>query len=410
MVTALRWIRKVVTFLALTAYLSAQPNTVVYKKPDTLEEMQALLQETAKNYREAKSLSIQRRVESKLDSDMGESWDKSFSNVAAAPGNRYRREEKNEMSWEIRQSDGVNEWQWYPWRRQYSEEPVEKSLNAEPGPAETGWVGWLKEIDKKPAAGKLQPPETIQIDGRTVNCMVIVGPPPVKQWSDPSIRQQTTYWIDRDRKVLVKEQMSITSTVPEHKAVLTFTKTYTTVELNSALPDALFAFVPPKGAERIPPFELGPVALVGKPAPPLRLKTLDGKEFDLTSLLGRPVLIDFWATWCVPCRQSMPTIAKLYEELHSKGLEVVSVDMAGDPKVAANLIRKNNFSWTHLEDPDMDTELKWGQSAIPRLVLIGKDGKVRFDSDGWGENEETKLRSALHKMDPTFSAPEPSNK
>lgn len=410
MLTSLRWLIKTALWLGVATFALGQTGGAPTKKLDTPDDMQALLLETAKNYREAKSLNIQRRMESKLQSDLGESWEKSFSNVSAAPGNRYRREDKNEMSWEIRLSDGTNEWRWYPWRRQYSQAPVDKSPDAPPTPADTGWLGWLKEIDKKLAAGKLQPPERIEIDGKTVNCMVIVGPPPVKEWSDPSIKQQTTYWIDRDHKVLVKEQFSMTSTVPEHKSDFTHTTMYTTVELNPVLPDSLFTFVPPNGVERIPRFESGPVALVGRPAPPLKLKTLDGKDFDLTSLLGRPVLIDFWATWCAPCRQSIPRLAKLYEELHSKGLEVVSVDINGDPKVAASFIRRNNLLWTQLEDPDMDTERDWGQSAIPRLVLIGKDGKVRFDSDGWDENEETKLRSALHKMDPSFPAPETSDK
>ena len=402
---AQRWTYRVATLLALTASLSAQANTVVHKKPNTLEEMQALLLETAKNYREAKSLNIQRQMEANVRSDMSQSWSKSFSSVSAAPGNRYRREDKNEGSWEIHQSDGTNEWRWYPWRKQYWEEPVDKSTGAMPSPPDAGWLGWLKEIDKKLAAGKLQPPETIEVGGKPVDCMVIVGLPPVKEWSDPSMKRQTTYWVDRDRKVLIREQLTIVSTVPQHPFNFAYTTTYTTVELNPTLPDSLFTFVPPKGVEHIARFESGPVALVGKPAPRLTLKTLDGKDFDLTSLLARPVLLDFWATWCVPCRQSMPGIAKLYEEFHSKGLEVVSVDIAGDPKVAASLIGKNSLSWTQLEDPDMDTAQYWGESAVPRLVLIGKDGKVRFDSDGWDENEETKLRSALHKMDSAFPAP-----
>jgi thiol-disulfide isomerase/thioredoxin len=407
---SLRWFVPGILLLgAVTAGLG-QVHNAPKTKVDTPDEMQLLLTETAKNYREAKSLNIQRRMDAKSHSDTSESWSKSFSSVAAAPGNRYRREDKSEDSWEIRQSDGTNEWQSYPWRKQYAEEPVDKSPDAAPSPADTGWVGWLKQIDKKLAAGRLQPAETIEIDGRMANCMVVVGSAPAKEWADPTMKQQTAYWIDRDRKVLVREQFTIISTVPEHKFEYANTISYTTVELNSTLPDSLFTFIPPNGAERIPRFEFGPVVLVGKPAPQLRLKTLDGKDFDLTSLLGRPVLIDFWATWCVPCRQSMPAVAKIYEEFHSKGLEVVGVNITDDHDVVSRFVRKNNMSWTHLEDPDVVTEQHWGQAGIPRLVLIGKDGKVLFDSDGWDENEEEKLRSALHAIDPSFSSPESGKK
>jgi len=407
---SLRWFIPGILLLGAATVGLGQVHNAPKTTVDTPDEMQLLLTETAKNYREAKSFNIQRRTDAKGRSDMSESWSKSFSSVAAAPGNRYRREDKSEDRWEIRQSDGTNESQWYPWRGQYAEEPVDKSPDAAPSPADTGWVGWLKQIDKKLAAGKLQPAETIEIDGRTVNCMVVVGLPPAKEWPDPTMKQQTTYWIDRDRKVVVREQFTIISTVPEHKFEFANTTTYTTVELNSTLPGSLFTFTPPNGAERIPRFESGPVALVGRPAPQLKLKTLDGKDFDLTSLLGRPVLIDFWATWCVPCRQSMPAVAKIYEEFHSKGLEVVGVSIGDNPEVVTRFVRKNNLSWTHLEDPDVVTEEHWGQSGIPRLVLIGKDGKVLFDSDGWDENEEKKLRSALHSIDPSFASPKSSNK
>lgn len=406
MVTSVRWINRIALLLSLTTYLSAQANTPVSKNPDTPEEMQTLLAETAKNYREARSLNIQRRRETKASSAMAQSWDVSYSSVSAASGDRYRREDKSDFSWVIRQSDGKREWGWYPWRKQYWEEPIDKSPDAAPGKTDTGWVGWLKQIDKKLAAGKLQPPETIDIGGRHLNCMVIVGLPEAKQWSDPSMKQQTTYWVDRDRKVLVREQMTMVSTVPEHQFDLAFTTTYTTVELDTALPDSLFTFVVPKNAEHIPRFEDGPVMLVGKPAPPLQLKTLDGKDFDLTSLKDQPVLVDFWATWCVPCQQSMPRIAKLNEEFQPKGLVVIGVNTYDDPEIAARYIRKNNYSWMQLADPNGDAGRYWGESGIPRAVLIGKDGKVLFDSDGWDEHEEAKLRVALHKMDASFPAPE----
>jgi len=69
----------------------------------------------------------------------------------------------------------------------------------------------------------------------------------------------------------------------------------------------------------------------GRAAPDFRLATLDGKRVRLSDLQGKTVLINFWATWCAPCRQEMPEIVRAYSQYHDKGFEVVSVDEQEDP-------------------------------------------------------------------------------
>jgi cytochrome c biogenesis protein CcmG/thiol:disulfide interchange protein DsbE len=393
-------------------YASSTPNADVSKaeeaKPvqrsDSPEDMQKLLAETAETYREAKSFRIEREMVDATESELMTLSNRSLSSNIVAPENRYQTVYKDARTWEIHQSDGKTEWIWYPWRKQYVERPVERSSDPERlTPAENGYVAWLKQIDKKLASGRVQLPQTIDIGHGRVNCMVIMGPPSPRQ-HDPTMQQQTTYWIDRDRKILVKEQFVMRSTVPEHKFDSEGTTTYTTTEFNTSFPDSLFNFVPPMGAKRVEKFEFGPVELVGKTAPPLRLNTLDGKEFDLGSLRGKPVLVDFWATWCMPCRESMPHLAKLYDEFKGKGLALVSVSKDDDPADAARFVAKYKYSWLNVADPKWESDGDWGESGIPRLVLIGKDGKVLFESEGFDEAQEAKIRATLHHMDPTFPA------
>jgi thiol-disulfide isomerase/thioredoxin len=372
---------------------------------DTPEDMQKLLAETAMKYREVKSYRIERQTITKRKSDLSSIWTRSIGNAAGTPGHRYWREDKWDMNWELRQSDGTSEWIWYPWLRQYSERKIDKSADADdPTREKKGWPGWFEwmgNIDKKLAAGRVQPAERIVVNGKRVNCMVIIGPSDKMQSPDPTIKSQTTYWIDRDRKVLVQEQFTMRSTVPEHEFEHVATTTYK-VDFEISLPDSLFTFVPPKGAERLAEFDFGNVSLVGRTAPPLKLKTLDGKDFDLASLLGKPVLVDFWATWCLPCRQSMPMVAKLYEELKDKGLVFVSVSRDEDPAYAARFTAKHKYSWTNLADPTWQSDRKWGGAVIPRFVLIAKDGKVVFESEGYDDAQEARIRSAVYKMDPTL--------
>lgn len=370
---------------------------------DSPEDMQKLLAETARSYREAKSFRIEREEVVTTESELMTLSSKYFSDVIAAPENRYRIVRKGAQTWDIHESDGKTEWIWYPWRKEYVEHPVERSSESEGlNPAESGIITWLKQIDKKLASGRVQPPQTIDTGHGRVNCMVIIGPPPHQQ-HDPTMQQQTTYWIDRDRKILVKEQFVMRSTVPEHKFDNEGTTIYTT-ELNASFADSLFKFVPPLGAKRVEKIEFGPVELVGKTAPPLRLKTLDGKEFDLGSLRGKPVLVDFWATWCAPCRESMPHLAKLYDEFKEKGLALVSVSKDDYPADAARFVAKYKYSWLNVADPEGESDGDWGESAIPRLVLIGKDSTVLFESLGFDDVQEAKIRAALHKMDPSFPA------
>lgn len=370
---------------------------------DSPEDMQKLLAETARSYREAKSFRIEREEVVTTESELMTLSSKSLFDVIAAPENRYRIVRKGAQTWDIHESDGKTEWIWYPWRKEYVEHPVERSSESEGlNPAESGIITWLEQIDKKLASGRVQPPQTIDTGHGRVNCMVIIGPPPHQQ-HDPTMQQQTTYWIDRDRKILVKEQFVMRSTVPEHKFDNEGTTIYTT-ELNASFADSLFKFVPPLGAKRVEKIEFGPVELVGKTAPPLRLKTLDGKEFDLGSLRGKPVLVDFWATWCAPCRESMPHLAKLYDEFKEKGLALVSVSKDDYPADAARFVAKYKYSWLNVADPEGESDGDWGESAIPRLVLIGKDSTVLFESLGFDDVQEAKIRAALHKMDPSFPA------
>lgn len=119
--------------------------------------------------------------------------------------------------------------------------------------------------------------------------------------------------------------------------------------------------------------------VVGQPAPDFELNTPDGMPIALSSLRGQYVLIDFWASWCGPCRQENPNVVKLYNQYHSKGFEILGVSLDKSKEKWVEAIKKDGLTWPQVSD------LKYWQSAaaelynvksIPHTVLIDKDGKI----------------------------------
>jgi peroxiredoxin len=175
---------------------------------------------------------------------------------------------------------------------------------------------------------------------------------------------------------------------------------FTLARVDEALPDSLFTFVPPAGATLVQAF--GPPAaaeppseLVGKPAPSFTLKGVKGSTVSLASYKGKVVLLDFWATWCGPCRIEMPRIEKLYQEFKAKGLVVFGVNYAQDPATVRDFLTKNPYTIPILLDPTGDVGQRYAASAIPTMVVIGRDGRVSAYFQGVRDDEV--LRAALAK-------------
>lgn len=123
----------------------------------------------------------------------------------------------------------------------------------------------------------------------------------------------------------------------------------------------------------------------GGPAPDWTLKDAEGKDVTLSDLRGKVVVMDFWATWCPPCRAVMPSLQKLHEKYKDQGVLVLGMNCweSGDAKAH---MKENGFTYGLMLNAD-EVAKAYGVNAIPTLVVVGPDGKVAHRSVGAGGEE-----------------------
>jgi peroxiredoxin len=134
---------------------------------------------------------------------------------------------------------------------------------------------------------------------------------------------------------------------------------------------------------------LCPLALaapaVGSPAPDFTLRSSGGPNLRLSEQRGQVVLLNFWATWCGPCREEMPQLNRLYDKYRGAGLVMLGVNVDEDPAKAAEVAQKLGVRFPVLLDSNKQVSSRYELSAMPSTVLIDRDGKVRFLHKGYRE-------------------------
>jgi thiol-disulfide isomerase/thioredoxin len=111
----------------------------------------------------------------------------------------------------------------------------------------------------------------------------------------------------------------------------------------------------------------------------LKFKAVDGQEVDLAKLRGKVVLLDFWATWCPPCRAEVPHVVATYEKLKAKGFEIVGVSLDKDQKALDAFTKEHKMTWPQYFDGkgwQNEVSTKFGINSIPAMWLLDKKGVV----------------------------------
>jgi len=134
---------------------------------------------------------------------------------------------------------------------------------------------------------------------------------------------------------------------------------------------------------------------IGAVAPEFELGTIDGGIVKLSSLRGKVVLLDFWASWCVPCRKMSPALKKMYESLKSNSnFEMISISVDRDPNAWKKAVEEDGMTWIMAFDDKGKTGTAYNVKTIPHTVLLDQEGKIAA-LDIRGEELEVKIKSLL---------------
>jgi thiol-disulfide isomerase/thioredoxin len=139
-------------------------------------------------------------------------------------------------------------------------------------------------------------------------------------------------------------------------------------------------------------------SLVRQPAPDFALRTIDGQNLRLSEHLGEVVLINFWATWCGPCRQEMPLLDELYAKYRRAGLVLLSVNIDEQEEPAVEMARTLKVSYPVLFDARKDVSRAYDVGTMPLTVLVDREGVVRYVSEGYKPGYEQRYTEKLREL------------
>ena len=365
---------------------------------------ETLLHQAAEALRTATTLHLESTIETELTSDLHRSWSKSIEVIAKSSPTRLRYEVIDGSGSLLIASDGKTLWRAVPDTREF----IRGSVT---GPVlETKGGGPIAEmaIRRVPLALNFQasrltnnlkhaeqlPNETVELAGHPVECLVVRADytphgaaPGIDAWTQ-------TFWLHPQTKLVLKsETLSRGRQFPNQPHAQTTSRRltrYTVAKINEPLPDTLFQFTPPANYREVDRLERAyprpALDLIGKQAPDLGLPQHKGKV----------IVLDFWATWCEPCRAQMPALAKLHAELNPQDAVLIGINDDESAEKATQYMQEKGYTWPMLHDGKLGAlRKKFRVDTIPTLIVIDKTGKITAYEIGASPAADDAIRAAI---------------
>jgi thiol-disulfide isomerase/thioredoxin/outer membrane lipoprotein-sorting protein len=244
--------------------------------------------------------------------------------------------------------------------------------------------------------------ENSELEGKEILKLQFITPVPPNVFPFPyadSSFMFTTWFVEKEKMIILRTESITNLYVNQGGEQLTLkintTSVVEDVKINEDLHDSLFVLNLPEDVQEMSSNNNGVAEseLMGKQAEDFQLLDLKGNSHKLSDYKGKVLFLDFWATWCAPCRQTMPITEKIHNEFSEKGLVVLAINMAEKEETVKKYIDEFKYTFPTLLDSDGSVSGTFGIQAIPSFIIIDKDGKIFSYEVGF--HGEQKLRAKL---------------
>ena len=376
--------------------------------PTGNETAEALLARVAETYKGLNQFYFSATEQTRTHSENLDRRTESEYVVAADSSGRARMQLTDQTSDSVSVFDGETSWFYVPKMRQYIERKRKPFAPAKSGRGKaqpfdihksaSRYVQRYSGVADRLEGARITHLKSVDEPRGKVNYAVVEAeyqtPPGTSQGS---VRR--TFWIDQAGGIVVRE-VSVASMIPPtvgKRVEVTQTISFQKLIVNGPAPSGTFDFTPPKGAEMVE--EFGPTQaavsrMVGTPAMDFTRDDLSGETFRLEELRGKVVMLNFWATWCTPCRIDLPHIEAMHREFSEKGLVVLGVN--SEPgALAARFFAEHGYSFPSLVDVEDGIARGYAVKSLPTTIVISRDGDI--SSYLVGLHPEERLRRELAK-------------